>query len=439
MTTFLAFFLLICVLVAVHEYGHFWAARRCGVKVLRFSIGFGKVLYKRVDKQGTEWVFSLIPLGGYVKMLNEEEGIIAAPSERYQNKSVWARMLIILAGPMANFLFGILAYWVVFMAGVSTVKPVVGTVIPQTIAARAELSGEFEIKSVAGRPVRDWEETLMALIGQIGTAHVEIEGSFIGEDYRQTKVLDLSQWQVEAASENPLTTLGIRPKSATVEPTIKNVVENSAAQQAGILAGDKILTVNQTPFEWSFLIQQVSLGKPVELAIERNGKTLVFTVQPLKSEKEKRYLIGIEPSYTPLSDKYRTEIKYDILTALTKSVEKVGSLIYTIVQFIGNLITGDLSLNNMGGPIAMAKGAAASAEIGWVYYLGFMALISVNLGVMNLFPIVPLDGGQFVLLSVEALRGKPLSEAVQLRFQQLGMFMVLALMVFALFNDFAHF
>ncbi|MDG6241994.1 RIP metalloprotease RseP [Glaesserella parasuis] len=438
MTSMLAFFILICVLVFVHEYGHFWAARKCGVKVLRFSIGFGKVLWRKKDKQGTEFAFSLIPLGGYVQMHNGEAEHQLPDSQSLHTKSVLQRTFIVLAGPVANFLFAILAYWAVFNVGVPTVKPVIGSVIPDSIAAYAKLETELEIKTVDNRSVQDWEDVTLALLGKIGEAEVVIEGNHIDENISRQFTLDLRNWNVDGNKENPLTTLGIRPKSATVEPIIKNVVENSVSARSGILAGDKIISVNQQPFEWRDLLEQVQTGNIIDLTIERNNQQLAFQLQPEYSKEDERYLIGLVPTYQPLESKYQSELKYDILSALGKSLEKVVSLSYTILQFIGNLITGELSLSNMGGPISMAKGAGATAEIGFVYYLGFMALISVNLAVMNLFPILPLDGGQLILLAGEAMRKKPISELFQLRFQQIGAMFVIGLMLFALFNDLVH-
>lgn len=439
----LAFFVLICVLVFVHEYGHFWAARRCGVKVLRFSIGFGKVLWRKTDKHGTEFAFSLIPLGGYVQMHNGEKEHNLPACQPLASKSVAQRAFIVLAGPVANFLFAIAAYWCLFIAGVPTVKTVVGAVIPESIAARSGVLPEFEIKQVDGRNVLDWEDATLALIGKVGAKNVEIAGHLMDEDRPLRFSLDLSQWQVDGNKQNPLTALGIRPKGSVIEPIIHQVVEQSPAQKAGLRAGDKILTVNQTPFDWFKLTEQVQTGKPLHLVIERadHGSLvqLNYEVQPIKSEAENRYVIGIRPSYTPLADKYRTELKYDMLTAFQKSLAKVGSLTHSILQFIGNLLSGDLSLNNMGGPIAMAKGAGSTAEVGLVYYLGFMALISVNLGVMNLFPLLPLDGGRLLLLGLEAVRRKPLAEKVELMLQKCGVALVLSLMLFALFNDLIHF
>lgn len=437
MTSTIAFFVLICVLVFVHEYGHFWAARKCGVKVIRFSIGFGKVLFKKTDKHGTEFAFSLIPLGGYVQMWNGEPDIKAKEEESLASKSILQRAFIIFAGPAANFIFAILAYWAVFVSGIPTIKPVIGEVLPNTIASAAKLPAELEITKIGNQEIQDWESASLALVGAVGNKNVSLEGHLIDNANTKTYQLDLSGWNIDSTKENPLTVLGIRPKSSKVLPEIKQVVENSPAAQAGLKTGDNILTVNQQPFEWQKLIELVQTGNLIELQIEQNGQIKTLTLQPEK--REDRYIIGIVPTYEKLADKYRTELKYDILTAFYKSVEKVWSLIQTILQFIGNLISGDLSIKNLGGPISMAKGAGATAEIGWVYYLGFIALISVNLGVMNLFPILPLDGGQLVLLGLEAIRGRALSEKVQLKFQQLGIAFVLGLMVFAFINDIIHF
>ena len=427
----------------VHEYGHFWVARRCGVKVIRFSIGFGKVLFRKKDKHGTEFAFSLIPLGGYVQMWNGEPEInkqkIDVPiSQSLSKKSPLQRAFIISAGPIANFILAVIAYWVVFVSGIPTLKPVVGQVLPNSIAAQANVPVEFEIKQVAGKTVLDWEEVSLALIDNLGAEHVEVLGSSIDKDHPQRFYLNLTDWKVDGTKESPLTSLGIRPKNTVIKPEIAQVLPHSPAEKAGLKAQDKILAVNHQPFDWQNLVKVVQTGQSIMLEIETvSQQKQAVEITP---EKQKdRYVIGIIPTYDGIGDKYRTVIEYDMLTAIGKSVDKVGSLIHSIFQFLGNLITGELSLNNISGPISMAKGAAATAEIGWVYYLSFMALISVNLGVMNLFPILPLDGGQLLLLAVEAIKRKPVSEKFHLRFQQLGMLFVLSLMAFAFINDVIHF
>lgn len=443
MSSIISFFILICILVFVHEYGHFWAARCCGVKVIRFSIGFGKVLFRKKDKYGTEFAFSLIPLGGYVQMWNGESEVneqkIDAPIlQSLSKKSPLQRAFIISAGPIANFILAVIAYWVVFVSGIPTLKPVVGQVLPNSIAAQANVPVEFEIKQVAGKTVLDWEEVSLALIDNLGAERVEVLGSNIDEDHPQRFYLNLTDWKVDATKESPLTSLGIRPKNTVIKPEIAQVLPDSAAEKAGLKAQDKILTVNNQPFDWQNLVKTVQTGQPITLEIEgSNQQKQAVEIMP---EKQKdRYVIGITPTYEGIGEKYQTVLEYDMLTAIGRSVDKVGSLIHSIFQFIGNLITGELSLNNMSGPISMAKGAAATAQIGWVYYLSFMALISVNLGVMNLFPILPLDGGQLLLLAVEAIKRKPVSEKFHLRFQQLGMLFVLSLKAFAFINDVIHF
>ena len=443
MSSIISFFILICILVFVHEYGHFWAARCCGVKVIRFSIGFGKVLFRKKDKHGTEFVFSLIPLGGYVQMWNgepevNEQKIDAPILQSLSKKSPLQRAFIISAGPIANFIFAVIAYWAVFISGIPTLKPVVGQVIPNSIAAQANLPVEFEIKQVAGKTVLDWEEVTLALIGNLGAERVEVSGSNIDGDYPQRFYLNLTDWKVDGTKESPLTSLGISPKNAVIKPEIAQVLPHSPAEKAGLKAQDKILTVNHQPFDWQNLVKTVQTGQLITLEIETSNQQKQAVEMTPEKQKD-RYVIGITPTYEGIGEKYHTVLEYDVLTAIGKSVDKVGSLIHSIFLFIGNLITGELSLNNMSGPISMAKGAAATAEIGWVYYLSFMALISVNLGVMNLFPILPLDGGQLLLLAVEAIKRKPVSEEFQLRFQQFGMLFVLSLMVFAFINDVIHF
>ncbi|QGM80901.1 RIP metalloprotease RseP [Otariodibacter oris] len=444
MFSIIAFFVLICILVFVHEYGHFWAARKCGVAVLRFSIGFGKVLWRRKDKQGTEFVFSMIPLGGYVQMYNgEDEYKNQIENSRSLNqKTVWQRAFIVIAGPLANILFAIIAYWVVFSIGMPTVKPVIDNVVEQSISAEAGLKPNFEITNINGKDTQNWEDVALILIGQIGSSKVEVKGrdlNLFSQQEDQTFILNLSHWNVDSNKENPLTSLGIRPKGASVEPIIEKVVENSASDKSGLKSGDKIISVNQKIFDWHYLLSETQQGNELEFIIERNNQQYKFLVTPEMSKSDNRYLIGIAPRVKPLEDQYRTYLKYDILTALGKSFAKVTSLVETIFQFIINLITGDLSIQNIGGPISMAKGAGTTAEIGIIYYLGFMALISVNLGIMNLFPILPLDGGQLLILSGELIRGKPLPEKFQSIFQQIGFMLVISLMGFALFNDLIHF
>ena len=244
MTSIIAFFILICVLVFVHEYGHFWAARRCGVKVIRFSIGFGKVLYKKTDKQGTEFAFSLIPLGGYVQMYNDEPEFNGQAHQSLAQKSIAQRAFIIFAGPLANFLFALMAYWLIFVNGLPTVKPVIAEVSANSIAATAQLPEDLEITEIAGSPVRDWNDATLALLSEVGHKKVSLAGHLIDDANLQHFELDLSHWQIDNTKENPLTSIGIRPKGNKITSVIKKVETDSAAEKAGLKAGDNILAVS---------------------------------------------------------------------------------------------------------------------------------------------------------------------------------------------------
>lgn len=436
MNTFFAFFVLICVLVFVHEYGHFWAARRCGVKVFRFSVGFGPVLWRKLDKHGTEFAFSLIPLGGYVQMADKNSENV--PFEQtLQHKTVGQRAFIVAAGPVVNFVLALLLYWAVFIYGVSTVKPVVDSVQAESIAAKSGLPAGFEIRQVADLDTQDWESVLQALASSIGDKQVAVSGVKIGQKDTQTYYLDLSDWQL-LPEKNPFTELGINPVRSRVSDVIRSVVAGSPAELAGIRAGDRIERINGVAFDWAFLVNEVGRGDVVHFELLRHNEKINVAVQPLKAENGERFIIGIQPAHQPLPEEYRGEVKYDILTAFLKSAEKVADLTQTIVRFVVKLISGNISMDNLGGPISIAKGAGASADEGFVSFLSFMALISVNLGVMNLFPLLPLDGGRLLCLGYEAICRRPLPAKVESVFQTVGMALVLLLMLNAVSNDVIH-
>ena len=394
-----SFLIAIAVLVTVHEYGHFWAARKCGVKVHRFSIGFGKVIWSRTDKQGTEFAVSAIPLGGYVKMLDgrNEEVPETLKSQAFDHKTVAQRAFIIAAGPLANFLFAIFAYFLVYSIGIPSIKPVIDEVRPQSIAAMAQIQPNTQITEIDGVSTPDW------------TFDPEKQSAF--------------------------GSLGIVPVRSKVDMILSKITENSPAEKEGLRKGDKLYWSDNSKIEWHTFLEKVQEGKPLTLKVERDGVWFDKTLTPELNEK-KRWFVGISPTFYPLANEYRTELKYDMLEALQKGVEKTFQLSWLTIKVIGKLITGNLSLNNLGGPISIAKGAGASSEIGLIYYLSFMALISVNLGVMNLFPLPVLDGGHLVFLVMEALKGKPVSEHVQNVSYRIGAVLLLMLMGLGLINDF---
>ncbi|MGP2541889.1 sigma E protease regulator RseP [Yersinia sp. 2541 StPb PI] len=441
-----AFIIALGILITVHEFGHFWVARRCGVRVERFSIGFGKALWRRTDRQGTEYVIALIPLGGYVKMLDERVEAVA-PELRHQsfnNKTVLQRAAIVSAGPIANFLFAVIAYWLVFIIGVPSVRPVVGDISPQSIAAQANISPGMELKSVDGIETPDWDSVRLALVGKIGDKQIQVGVAPFGSANVVQKTLDLQQWQFEPDKQDPVVALGIIPRGPQIESVLAEVQTGSAAQKAGLQAGDRIVKVGGQPLDrWQTFVLQVrdNPGKPLVLDIERGGTPLSLTLIPdTKSVGENRNegFAGVVPKVIPLPDEYRTIRQYGPFTALYQAGDKTWQLMRLTVGMLGKLITGDVKLNNLSGPISIAQGAGVSAEYGLVYYLMFLALISVNLGIINLFPLPVLDGGHLLFLAIEKLKGGPVSERVQDFSYRIGSILLVLLMGLALFNDFSR-
>jgi len=442
--SFAAFIVALGVLITVHEFGHFWVARRCGVKVERFSIGFGKALWRRSDRQGTEYVIALIPLGGYVKMLDERVESVPAElrHQAFNNKTVLQRASIIAAGPIANFIFAIFAYWAVFIHGVPGVRPVVGEILNGSVAAEAQISSGMELKAVDGIETPDWDAVRMALIGKIGDSDATLTVSQFGEEATQQKQLNLRDWQFEPDKQDPVVALGIRPRGPQIETTLAEVQANSPASNAGLQAGDRIVKVDGQPLsQWQAFAAQVrdNPGKNMALDIERNGEPVALTLTPeAKPGKEAEGFAGVIPRVIPLPDEYKTVRQYGPFAAIGEASVKTWQLMKLTVSMLGKLIIGDVKLNNLSGPISIAQGAGLSAEYGVIYYLMFLALISVNLGIINLFPLPVLDGGHLLFLAIEKIKGGPVSERVQDFSYRIGSILLVLLMGLALFNDFSR-
>ncbi|MGB6189128.1 MAG: sigma E protease regulator RseP [Aeromonas molluscorum] len=440
-----AFIVALGLLVAVHEFGHFWVARRCGVKVERFSIGFGKAIWRRMGKDGTEYVLALIPLGGYVKMLDGrvDELKPGEEAQAFNHKSVWARMAIVAAGPMANFVFALFAFWLMFMIGVPSVKPIVGEVRSHSIAAEAGLLPGMQIVEVGGEPTGDWESIVYALISHLGDDSVQLKLTEPKSSYASDKTLELKSWTFDPDKESPIVSLGIIPLGAKVLPVVAEVVPDSASATAGMRKGDKILALDGQPLtDWVAFVGKVqsSPDQPLQLTIERDGREQSITLTPHAKEVKGKAVgfVGLSPQVVPLPDEYRILLQYGPLDALWQGMHKTWSLITLTFDMIGKLIGGIVSLDNLSGPISIAKGAGNSADYGLVYFLGFLALISVNLGIINLFPLPVLDGGHLVYFLIEAVTGKPVSEKIQEVGFRIGAAILMLLMGIALFNDFAR-
>ncbi|MGM0553563.1 MAG: RIP metalloprotease RseP [Pseudomonadota bacterium] len=440
----LAFAVAIGVLVTVHEYGHFLAARLMGVKVLRFSVGFGRpLLRRRFGVDGTELVVAALPLGGYVKMLDEREGAVA-PEERaraFNRKGLRARTFIVSAGPLANFLFAIVAYGVMFMIGVGGVRPVVGEVAPDTPAAAAGFERGEEIVNVAGRTATDWEQVNLRLLDHAvrGDAIEVRVRDDAGREWRRE--LDLSDRQALLAEGQFLQRVGFQPYRPALVPRIGAVEGGSPAAQAGLEPGDRITRVdNEAISDWNTLVRyiQASPGQVLPLEVERGGQTLHLEVVPASVTRNGdvvgRIGAGVDPDQ-PAARDMAVVVRQGPGQALVSGLGRTWDVSVLTLGILWRMVTGEASVKNISGPVTIAEFAGTSALIGIAAFLGFLGLVSISLGIINLLPIPMLDGGHLLYFLAEAVKGSPVSERTQIIGQQLGLLAIAGLMTLALYND----
>lgn len=442
---FASFIIALGVLVAVHEFGHFWVARRCGIKVEKFSIGFGKSLWSKTGKDGTEYSISVIPLGGYVKMLDGrvEEVPDSQKHLAFDHKPLWQRSAVVAAGPAFNFLFAVLAYWLIFLLGVPTVKPVIGEVAPDSIVAQAGIQPGMELKAVSGTETADWESVNMQLISHIGDDHMSLSVTSDDEiGVTQTVELDISQWQFNPETESAMMTLGFKPFSPEIYTSVAHVSEDGAAAAAGFMVGDKIVAINGEPIaEWQQVVDriQASAERTLRVEVERGGLTTELLLTPESRRQSGNQVIGfagIAPDVAEWPQEYRIDIQYGVFQSVGKAIEKTGQLIELTFTMLKKLVIGDVGLENLSGPISIAKGAGTTADYGLVHFLGFLALISVNLGIINLVPLPVLDGGHLLFYAIEAIIRRPVPEKAQELGYRIGGAILFSLMAIAIFNDF---
>ena len=433
------------ILVTVHEYGHFWVARKNGVKVERFSVGFGRAIWRKTGRDGTEYVLALIPLGGYVKMLDERVDDVHPEDidKTFNSKSVYQRIAIVAAGPLANFVFALFALYLMFLIGIPSVKPIIGEIAPNSIASQAELAPNSEIVSVSGKATRDWQDVNLALIGEIGNEKIEFKTKSSGSNYLSTFVLNTTDWQFSPEKMSALASLGITPFRPNIHNELATVVEKSPAALAGLVVGDTLIAVGdtQTP-DWLTFAKEIKLfpKQEVIITIKRDGDILALPITPSSIEQSGKHVgyIGVAPRVDAWPDSLLIEVSYGPIDAITESAQRTWNLTTLTFSMIGKLITGDVSVKNLSGPIGIAQGAGNSAGHGFVYFLGFLALISINLGIINLLPLPVLDGGHLLYYLIELFTGKEVPEKVQEAGFKFGALALLMLMAIGLFNDFSR-
>jgi regulator of sigma E protease len=434
----------IALLVVFHEYGHYWVARRCGVKVLRFSLGFGRIIYqKKFAGSDTEWVISAIPLGGYVKMLDEREGEVAPEelNQAFNRKPVLQRMAIVAAGPIANFLLAIVLYWVLMMHGLPGLKPTLGVVPTGTPASAAQLHAGETIVSIDGVAIPSWQELHWELLNlALKQGEVKIEAL---SDHGTTLFhsLNLGALQARDLDGAFMDKLGLHLYQPVILPVIGKLTEGGVAQLAQLQEGDQVLRADGIPVtSWSALVDVVRMhpGLSVQLDIQRANQMLSIKLTPQAVTESGKSVgkIGAAPKVDKsVFDALMVEVSYSPLDAFVHAWNKTWDTSVISLKMLGKMVLGEVSMKNISGPITIADYAGQSAHMGWVAYLGFLALISISLGVLNLLPVPLLDGGHLLYYVAELVKGSPVSEQAWEIGQKIGIALLGTLMVFAVYND----
>ena len=431
----LLFIITMGILVTVHEFGHFFIARLCGVHVECFSIGFGKKIWSHKFSSGTEFVIAMIPLGGYVRMLNEDTKKTSIHDEKFafNRKKVWQKMAIIFAGPFANFVLAAIIYWIIFLNGVMGYPVKVKDTIANTPASTLHIPYGAELKSIDNINIKSWNDVNLALISVLGKNSVSL--SYIdtdnnGNPIEVTKSVDISHWNFDIEKESSITAFGFLPKTLEVYPIVSKIVPKSAAEKAGLQVGDEIISYNNHLYtNWNDFSAEIKKANAMVLKVKRGNSEIDLDLIPTV-QKNGEGVAGLYPSSEAVVK------QYGFLEGLGKGIEQTVLTTKVTVGSLYQLITGVIGLKHLSGPITIAKSAGQTASYGFTPYLYFLAFISISLGVINLVPLPILDGGQLIFLLLEKIKGKALSEQTQERLFRIGFFLLILIMGIALFNDF---
>lgn len=436
--------LLLGPLIAIHEFGHYFVARKLGVKVLVYSIGFGPTILKWTSKKsGIQYQLSALPLGGYVKMLDEREENVAEEDLPYafNRQPPWKRIAIVAAGPLINLIFAILLFWILFLPAQEQLNTRVGKVLADTPAAAAQMQVGDKITAIDGTPVTTWEKLNFALVDRVGeTGKILVQAERAGEI--KTFSLPIQNF-LNDQSQSPLDVLGFTPYRPQIPAIVSKLSEDGAAIRQGMQVGDQIIAIDGVKMnDWYDVVQvvQASPEKLLKVDVLRNNQVQQLEVMPQGKRDNMGNVSGVlgvqsDPGKIVIPEDYKQTIQYSPSEALFMAVDKTGQLSSMILNSIVKMVRGLIGLDNLSGPITIAKVAGQSAEMGWQTFISFMALMSVSLGILNLLPIPMLDGGHLVYYFIELIRGKPVSEQIQLVGLKIGMVLLGSMMLLALFND----
>lgn len=433
--------------VGTHEFAHFIVAKMLGVKVLRFSIGFGKTLYSRKDKSGTEYVLALIPLGGYVKMLDELEEEVPKSQLHlsFNRQPYYKKFLIVIAGPLMNLLCAVFLYWLIFVIGFTTIKPIIGTVTPHSIAQQYGLKPNQEIIAVDGYQTLTWTSVMLRLLRHAGDEDkVQITVKDTVKNTKETHTLDLSNWNLAGLTPDPLSSLGIKPFEPQIPLKIDVIADDSPAKHSSLQIGDQIIAINKQPIKnWEALMKAVTEHpqQTLSFTIKRGGEQLTFPVTIGYHLSglffHKVGYLGIGPIYIPPKTLIQT-IQYGPISAIPQAFNEIWNFVYFNVLIFGKMIMGKVSLQSLGGPVTIFETAGKALNYGFLAFFGFLAFLSVALGVINLLPIPGLDGGHILIQTIEAIIGKALPVNILILLYRLGFLLIFLLIFQAIINDIAR-